>query len=79
MQKVVPMQPVDVVKISHDLQALGLRVGAFNWPMTLDRFLSFPERPNASYVATYGLDIPVHQAMEGKELQLILNTLKSYH
>jgi len=47
--------------------------------MTLDRFLSFPERPNASYVAMYGLDVPVHQAMESKELQLILNTLKSYH
>jgi hypothetical protein len=79
MQKVVPVQPVDVVKISRSLQALGLRVGAFNWPMTLDRFLSLPERPNASYVATYGLDVPVHQAMESKELQLILNTLKSYH
>ena len=77
MQKIVPVQPVDVVKISRRLQALGLRIGTFNWPTTLDRFLSFPERPNAFYVATYGLDVPVHQAMESNEFEIILNVLKT--
>jgi dTDP-4-amino-4,6-dideoxygalactose transaminase len=77
MQKIVPEQPVDVARISSSLQALGLRVGTFNWPITLDHFLSLPERPNASYVATYGLEVPVHQAMEGEELELIVNVLKA--
>jgi len=77
MQKIVPEHPVDVARISRGLQTLGLRVGTFNWPMTLDHSLSLPERPNASYVATYGLDVPVHQAMEDNELELIVNVLKA--
>jgi dTDP-4-amino-4,6-dideoxygalactose transaminase len=76
-QRIVPVQPLDVQTISRRLHAHGLRVGTFNWPMTLDRFLSFPERPNAFYAATYGLDVPVHQAMDRKELELIRCTLKA--
>jgi dTDP-4-amino-4,6-dideoxygalactose transaminase len=78
-QKIVPVEPIDVRAISQRLQARGLRVGTFNWPMTLDQYLSFPERPNAFYVATYGLDVPVHQAMDNKELELICGTLKASH
>jgi len=80
MQKVTPAEPVDVSTIASKLQAIGFRVGTFNWPTTSDRFLHFPERPNALYVATYGLDVPVHQAMKKKELEMILNVLKtSFH
>jgi dTDP-4-amino-4,6-dideoxygalactose transaminase len=78
-QKLVPMQPIDVQTISRRLQARGLRVGTFNWPLTLDRVLSFRERSNALYVATYGLDVPVHQAMDRKELELIRGTLETAH
>jgi dTDP-4-amino-4,6-dideoxygalactose transaminase len=77
MQKITPVDPVDVATISRSLQTLGFRIGTFNWSITSDRFLCFAERPNAFYVATYGLDVPVHQAMESTELELILNTLKT--
>lgn len=77
MQKITPVQSVDVEVISRHLQGCGFRVGTFNWPTTMDRVLSRAERPNAHYVATYGLDVPIHQAMHGKELELILNTLKT--
>jgi dTDP-4-amino-4,6-dideoxygalactose transaminase len=78
-QKLVPVQPIDVQAISRQLLARGLRVGTFNWPVTLDRVLSFRERSNALYVATYGLDVPVHQAMDRKELELIRGTLETAH
>lgn len=77
MQKITPVQSVDVEVISRHLQGCGFRVGTFNWPTTMDTVLSRAERPNAHYVATYGLDVPIHQAMHGKELELILNTLKT--
>jgi dTDP-4-amino-4,6-dideoxygalactose transaminase len=75
MQKIIPIEPVDVMMISSTLQALGFRVGTFNWPMTSDRFLHFPERPNALYMATHGLDVPVHQSMKKNELETIINVL----
>ncbi len=74
-QKIIPVQPIDVQPISQRLHKRGLRVGTFNWPTTLDRVLSRPERPNALHVATYGLDVPIHQAMDRKELELIRDTL----
>jgi dTDP-4-amino-4,6-dideoxygalactose transaminase len=76
MQKLVPVESVDVQVISRRLQGFGLRVGTFNWPTTMDRVLSRPERPNAHYVATYGLDVPIHQEMNRRELGLIRDALQ---
>jgi len=76
MQKLVPVESVDVQVISRRLQGCGLRVGTFNWPTTMDRVLSRPERPNAHYVATYGLDVPIHQEMNGRELGIIREALQ---
>jgi len=76
MQKIVPVEPLDVDVISRRLQWSGLRVGAFNWPTTMDRVLSRAERPNAYHVATYGLDIPIHQEMNRREFELIGDTLQ---
>jgi len=76
MQKLVPVGTVDVEVISRRLQGRGLRIGTFNWPTTMDRVLSRPERPNAHYVATYGLDIPIHQEMNRRELGLIRDALQ---
>jgi dTDP-4-amino-4,6-dideoxygalactose transaminase len=76
MQKVVPVGSVDVEVISRRLQWCGIRVGPFNWPTTMDRVLSRAERPNAHYVATYGLDVPIHQEMNRREFELIGDTLQ---
>ena len=76
MQKIAPVESVDVEVISRRLQACGLRVGAFNWPTTMDRVLSRVERPNAHYVATYGLDVPIHQEMNRREFELIGDALQ---
>jgi dTDP-4-amino-4,6-dideoxygalactose transaminase len=76
MQKVAPVESVDVEVISRRLQAFGLRVGTFNWPTTMDRVLSRAERPNAHYVATYGLDVPIHQEMNRREFELIGDALQ---
>lgn len=70
-QKVIPSGPQDARSISRCLQRQGLRVGLFNWPMTLDKYLGLPEKPNASYVARNGLDVPIHQNMTLPELNLI--------
>ena len=76
MQKIVPVESVDVEVISRRLQGCGLRVGTFNWPTTMDRVLSRAERPNAHYVATYGLDVPIHQEMNRREFELIGDALQ---
>jgi dTDP-4-amino-4,6-dideoxygalactose transaminase len=76
MQKIVPVESVDVDVISRCLQRRGLRVGTFNWPTTMDCVLSLPERPNAYHVATYGLDVPIHQEMNRRELGLIRDALQ---
>jgi dTDP-4-amino-4,6-dideoxygalactose transaminase len=76
MQKIVPVESVDVETISRCLQRRGLRVGTFNWPTTMDRVLFRPERPNAYHVATYGLDVPIHQEMNRREFGLIRDALQ---
>lgn len=76
MQKIVPVESVDVEVISRRLQGCGLRIGPFNWPTTMDQVLSRAERPNAHYVATYGLDVPIHQEMNRREFELIGDTLQ---
>ena len=77
-QKMVPTQPTDVQQVAGRVRAHGLRVGTFNWPMTIDQRLSRPERPTALYVAKYGLDVPIHQEMTANELQLISETLSCF-
>jgi dTDP-4-amino-4,6-dideoxygalactose transaminase len=79
MQKLVPVESVDVQVISRRLQRCGLRVGTFNWPTTMDRLLSRPERPNAHYVSTYGLDVPIHQEIKRREFGLIRDALHGCH
>jgi len=70
-QKAIPFRLEEVNKISLRLQRRGLRVGPFNWNRTLDQYLGFPEKPNAGYVAKYGLDIPIHQNMTRDELEFV--------
>jgi dTDP-4-amino-4,6-dideoxygalactose transaminase len=76
MQKIVPVESIDVDVISRRLQGYGLRVGTFNWPTTMDRVLSRAERPNAHYVATHGLDVPIHQEMDRREFELMRDVLQ---
>ncbi len=70
-QKVIPLRPDKVSQISLSLQRDGLRVGCFNWPVTMDQYLGWPEKPNASHIAKYGLDVPIHQNMTKIELERI--------
>ena len=76
-QKLIPAQPMDTQSVARSLQARGLRVGTFNWPKTIDRYLSRPEPPNARYVAEFGLDVPIHQEMAQGELQIMAQTLSA--
>lgn len=71
-QKIILGESVDLQKVAFDFQHLGLRIGPFNWPRTLDSFLGYPEKPNASYVAKHGFDVPIHQNMDQRGLNLIL-------
>jgi dTDP-4-amino-4,6-dideoxygalactose transaminase len=73
--KLVPDKPCDVASVVRPLQAVGLRVGGFNWPTTLDEALSQQQRPNAHYLARYAVDAPIHQEMTEPELRLIASTL----
>jgi dTDP-4-amino-4,6-dideoxygalactose transaminase len=74
-QKLVPTHPVDARLVARTLQARGMRVGGFNWPKTIDCYLSRPEPPNARYAAEYGLDVPIHQEVSQDELQMMAGTL----
>jgi len=76
-QKLIPSASLDVAAISIGLHKLGLRVGPFNWPQTLDHHLSRSERPHASYVASFGLDVPVHQTMHQRQLRVIRDVLSA--
>lgn len=73
--KLIPSNPLDVQAAVRPLHTAGLRVGGYNWPQTLDELRSHPVRPHAQYVASYGLDAPIHQEMRASELRLIASTL----
>jgi dTDP-4-amino-4,6-dideoxygalactose transaminase len=73
--KLIPNESLDIHAISVELHKLGLRVGSFNWPQTLDHRLGRSERPHAHYAASFGLDVPVHQSMRPSQLCVIRNRL----
>lgn len=70
-QKVIPFDPEKGALISKYLLRCGFRVGLFNWPITIDKYYGLPEKPNASYISKYSLDIPIHQNMTMHELEII--------
>lgn len=78
-QKVFPDKATDIGRISQRLQSQGLRVGLFNWPITIDGYLGRTEKPNAHYTARHCLDIPIHQNMMPNELEVIRNAVCSEH
>jgi dTDP-4-amino-4,6-dideoxygalactose transaminase len=70
-QKATPARAGDAPRISAELRRLGVPVGTFNWSRTIDRYVRSEERPHARHVAAYGLDIPIHQNLERRELDLV--------
>ncbi len=72
-QKIILGESVNLHKAALYFQDLGLRIGPFNWPKTIDSFLGYPEKPNAYYVAKHGFDVPIHQNMDQGELNLIVD------
>jgi len=76
-QKVIPKNTRKAKIISHHLQRKGFRVGRFNWRITIDEYLGLPAKPNASFLARYGLDVPIHQNMTKLELDIIKKELAS--
>ncbi|MCG8610517.1 MAG: DegT/DnrJ/EryC1/StrS family aminotransferase [Pseudomonadales bacterium] len=75
-QKALPVSTWDVKALSKSLKRRGLRVGAFNWPTIISDSLPELQRPNATFAATHGLDLPVHGNMTDMETTDIINTLR---
>lgn len=74
-QKVIPDAPVNIETLCNRLHAHGLFVGPLNWAYTLDSAVDLPEGVNAAYVAKYGLDVPIHQRIQQKDMQVITDAL----
>lgn len=70
-QKILPSNPRQSKSISNKLRRMGIRVGNYNWSVTIDKMLGLKEPPNAAYVANYSLEIPIHQNMREHDLDLI--------
>ena len=70
-QKLIPTDTASARQIAYRLQQQGIRVGLFNWPITLEGYLGRAEKPFAHYVAQHALDVPIHQKMTQAELVYI--------
>jgi dTDP-4-amino-4,6-dideoxygalactose transaminase len=74
-QKVILRNPREAKRMAASLQRRGLRVGNFNWPVTMEKIMGLPEKPFTGFAAKYGLDVPVHQNMTAPELDFIRDTI----
>lgn len=71
-QKIIPLNYNKAKLISNKISRLGIRVGNYNWSVTINRLLGFKTiLPNSDFVAKYGIEIPIHQNMKKVELELI--------
>jgi dTDP-4-amino-4,6-dideoxygalactose transaminase len=62
--------------MSHAFQRVGIRIGRFNWPETIDELSGMKPRENAYHVAKNWLDVPVHQNMPEEDVSLICEILR---
>jgi len=63
--------------LSRALQKRGVRAGNFNWPSLLEGQGS-QSCLNASQVAKFWIDIPIHQRINLEEIESIVSVLTSY-
>lgn len=76
-QKILIANPEKGREESQKLQSSGLRVGNFNWPITINKYMGFEESPNSLFMAQYGIDVPIHQNMTEEDFEVISDVINA--